>query len=82
VSFDLVAVAPRQVTIRRGATVLASWRVSRGLAVCGLRIPVPPGETRLTLSTDRPPDPPEDDGCARLVAFRVSNLELEMESGS
>jgi phosphoglycerol transferase len=78
-SFELAALAPRQVTITRARRALSSWRVSRALAISELRIPLPPGETRLTFSTDRAPDPLEDRGRSRPVAFRVSNLGLEVE---
>jgi hypothetical protein len=78
-SFELSALAPRQVTITRDRRVLSSWRVSRGLAVSGLRVPLPPGETRLTFSTDRGPDPLEADGPARPVAFKISRLRLEVQ---
>jgi hypothetical protein len=78
-SFGLSARSSRQVTVSRGATVVSSWRVVRPLAVSGLRVPVPPGETRLTFSTDRPPDLPEDRAPASPVAFRVSGLTFEVE---
>jgi hypothetical protein len=76
-SFELTVLAPRQVTITRARRVIASWRVSRTLAITGLRIPLPPGESRVTFSTDRVSDPLE--GRDRPVAFRVSNLSLEVE---
>jgi hypothetical protein len=82
-SFELTVLAPRQVTIVQEGKVLSSWRISHVLAVSGLRIALPPGETRLEFSTDRAPDPLDDGGVARLVAFRVSNLgfRVEPESG-
>jgi hypothetical protein len=78
-SFELSALSPRQVTVSRGATLVSTWGISRPLAVSGLRIPLPPGESRLTFSTDRAPDPLEDREPARPVAFRVSRLELAIE---
>jgi hypothetical protein len=78
-SFQLAVVAPRQVTIARAGKALSSWSVSHALAVSGLRIPIPPGETRLTFSTDRAPDALEDRGTTLPVAFRVARLRIEME---
>ncbi|HSD67572.1 MAG TPA: hypothetical protein VLF95_12760 [Vicinamibacteria bacterium] len=78
-SFELAALAPRQVTVTRAGGVLGSWWVSRSLAISGLRIPLRPGETRLAFVTDRAPDPPGDGGGALPVAFRISGLELAME---
>jgi hypothetical protein len=78
-SFELAVVAPRQVTISQASRVLSSWRVSRVLAVSALRIPLPPGETRLTFSTDRANDPLDHGGRPRPVAFRVSKLGVGVE---
>jgi hypothetical protein len=78
-AFELSALSPRQVAISRGAMVVSTWRVSRPLAVSGLRVPLPRGETRLTFSTDRAPDQLEGREPAGPVAFRVARLELELE---
>jgi hypothetical protein len=78
-SFELTALAPRRVTITQAGKVLSSWRVSRFLAVSGLRITLSPGETRLEFSTDRAPDPLQDRGGSRSVAYKVSNLRREVE---
>jgi hypothetical protein len=78
-AFELSALSSRHVTLSREGTVVASWRVSRPLAVSGLRIRLPPGETKVVFSTDRPPDLAEGDEAPTPVAFRVARLTLALE---
>ena len=76
-SFELASLRPRQVTVRQGRRVLGSWRPV-AVAVRGLRVDVPPGESRIVFETDRPADEAEGDG--RPLAFRVARLRTEWDA--
>jgi hypothetical protein len=58
--------------------VLGSWQVAAPLAVRGLRVDVPRGESRIVFDTDRPADEAQE-GDGRPLAFRIARLEAEWE---
>ena len=75
-SFQLTVARPRTVALRQDGRELGSWRVADSVSVSEVPLVLPPGESRLVLTTDRPPDVAEFGNRLRLGTFAVAELEL------
>jgi hypothetical protein len=75
-SFQLTVARPRTVALRQDGRELGSWRVADSVSVSEVPLVLPPGESRLLLTTDRPPDVAEFGNRLRLGTFAVAELEL------
>jgi len=79
-SFELAVVkAGRKVSLSQDGRVVAAWQPDPTASVTGLRLVLPPGESRLVLATDRPPDAVEVGNRLRLATFAVKDLEMKEE---
>jgi hypothetical protein len=78
-SFELTVSKPRRVSLSQGGRVVATYEPSPSVSVAGLRVVVPPGESHLVLSTDRPPDLIEIGNRLRAATFAVKDLEMREE---
>jgi hypothetical protein len=78
-SFELTVAKPRTVTLSQAGRVVASWQPNPSLSVTGLRLVLPPGDSRLVLATDRPPDVVEIGNRLRIATFAVKDLEMKEE---
>jgi hypothetical protein len=78
-SFELTVAKPRRVSLSQGGRVVATFEPDPKVSVAGLRVVVPPGESHLGLSTDRPPDLLEIGNRLRGVTFAVKDLEMREE---
>jgi len=75
-SFQLTVARPRTVALWQDGRQLASWQVTDSIDVSEIRLLLPPGESRIVLTTDRPPDVAELGNRLRLGTFAVAELEL------
>jgi hypothetical protein len=68
---------PRTLEIKKGATSVLRESLAMGRHVIMVRnLQLAPGETRLTFSTDAPPNKPDDDTTGNEVTFKVENPQL------
>lgn len=75
-SFQLTVARPRTVALRQDGHELGSWRVADSVSVSEVPLLLPPGQSHLILTTDRPPDVAELGNRLRLGTFAVAELEL------
>jgi len=75
-SFQLTVARPRTVVLSQDGHELGSWRVTDPVDVTEIPLVLPPGESRLVLTTDRPPDVAVLGNRLRLGTFAVAELEL------
>jgi hypothetical protein len=69
-------IVPRALEIKKGDVPLLQKNLTAGRNVIGVRnLELPPGETRLTFTTDAAASKP-DDGTPGIVTFKVENPEL------
>jgi len=75
-AFELMAATPRTVSLHQGDRQIGSWRLEDTVRVSGLRVLLPPGESRLELRSDRPSELTEIGNRLRMAAFAVRDLEM------
>jgi phosphoglycerol transferase len=78
-SFELTVAKPRKVSLLQDGRLLATYAPEPTASVRGLRVVLPPGESHLVLSTDRPPDLVEVGNRLRMATFAVKDLEMKEE---
>jgi hypothetical protein len=78
-SFELTVAQPRRIFLSQGGRVIATWEPAPRVAVSALEIVLPPGESRLVLSTDRPAGLVEVGNRMRMATFAVKDLEMTEE---
>jgi hypothetical protein len=78
-SFELTVAKSRKVFLSQGGRVVAAFEPNPSVSVAGLRVVVPPGESHLVLSTDRPPDLVEMGNRLRAATYAVKDLEMMEE---
>ena len=65
--------------IKRALRPGARLYIDGGVSVIGLRLVLPPGDSRLVLATDRAPDVVEIGNRLRIATFAVKDLEMKEE---
>jgi hypothetical protein len=78
-SFELTSAKPDTITLSQGGRSIATWRPDPTVSVTGLRVVLPPGESRLVLSAERAPALVEIGNRLRMATFAVKDLELKEE---
>lgn len=78
-SFELTVARPQKISLAQGERILATFEPDPYASVAGLRVVLPPGESHLVLTTDRPPDLVEVGNRLRMATFAVKDLEMKEE---
>ncbi len=78
-SFELTVARPQTIALMQGERILATFQPDPYASVNGLRVVLPPGESKLVLTTDRPPDFVEVGNRLRMATFAVKDLEMKEE---
>jgi hypothetical protein len=77
--FEVSVATPRTISLHQGDRVVGRWRPENTVRVRGLRVVLPPGESRLELRSDRPSELVEIGNRQRMAAFAVKDLEMNEE---